>query len=176
MSKLDMVQGERPRNGLPAFLIAQLGAYASAQFATRLEPLGFTPAHAGILRIIAVTPGLSQQELAARLGMYPSRLVAVIDDLEKRSLIERQPSKSDRRLYALHLTKSGKEQFSAIGAIARDHGRDLLDALSDEERLTLTELLERVAKKQGLQEGVHPGYRNDSERTNPKGSRGKGKT
>jgi DNA-binding MarR family transcriptional regulator len=92
MSKLDMVQGERPRNGLPAFLIAQLGAYASAQFAKRLEPLGFTPAHAGILRIIAVTPGLSQQELAARLGMYPSRLVAVIDDLEKRSLIERQPS------------------------------------------------------------------------------------
>jgi DNA-binding MarR family transcriptional regulator len=108
--------------------------------------------------------------------MYPSRLVAVIDDLENRNLIERQPSKSDRRLYALHLTKSGKEQFSAIGAIARDHGRDLLDALSDEERLTLTGLLERVAKKQGLQEGVHPGYRNDSERTNPNGSRGKGKT
>ena len=171
-----MVQGERPRNGLAAFLIAQLGAYASAQFARRLEPLGFTPAHAGIFRIIAATPGLSQQELAAKLGMYPSRLVAVIDDLEKRSLIERQPSKSDRRLYALHLTKSGKEQLSAIGAIARDHGRALLDALSDEERLTLTGLLERVAKKQGLQEGIHPGYRNGSEETNPKGSRGKGKT
>jgi DNA-binding MarR family transcriptional regulator len=96
---------------------------------------------------------LSFRILAARLGMYPSRLVAVIDYLEKRSLIERQPSKSDRRLYALHLTKSGKKQFSAIGAIARDHGRDLLDALPDEEHLTLTELLERIAKKQGLQEG-----------------------
>ena len=176
MSKSDMAQGEHPRNGSAAFLLAQLGAYASARFAKRLEPLGFTPAHAGIFRIIAANPGLSQQELAAKLGMYASRLVAVIDDLEKRGLIERQPSNTDRRLYALHLTKSGKEQLSAIGAIAREHGRDLLDALSDEERSTLTALLERVAKKQGLQEGVHPGYRNLSEGTSPKGSRGQGKT
>ena len=171
-----MVQGERPRTGLAAFLIAQLGAYASAQFARRLEPLGFTPAHAGIFRIIAATPGLSQQELAARLGMYPSRLVAVIDDLEKRGLIERRPSNMDRRLYALHLTKSGREQLSAIGAIAREHGRDLFEGLSDDERSTLTALLERVAKKQGLQEGVHPGYRNISADTSPKSLRGKSKT
>jgi DNA-binding MarR family transcriptional regulator len=107
--------------------------------------------------------------------MYASRLVAVIDELEKRGFIERQPSNTDRRLYALHLTNSGKEQLSAIGVIAREHGRGLLDGLSDEERSTLTALLERVAKKQGLQEGVHPGYRNLSEETSPKGSRGKGK-
>jgi DNA-binding MarR family transcriptional regulator len=173
MSKSHMAQGEHPRNGSAAFLLAQLGAYASSQFAKRLEPLGFTPAHAGIFRIIAAAPGLSQQELAAKLGMYASRLVAVIDDLEKRGLIERQPSNSDRRLYALHLTKSGKEQLAAIGVIAREHGRDLLDGLSDEERSTLTALLERVAKKKGLQEGVHPGYRNIPVDTNPKDVRGK---
>jgi DNA-binding MarR family transcriptional regulator len=108
--------------------------------------------------------------------MYASRLVAVIDDLEERGFIERQPSNTDRRLYALHMTKSGKEQISAIGAIAREHGRDLLDGLSNDERLTLTTLLERVAKNQGLQEGVHPGYRNLSDGTSAKGGRGKGKT
>jgi DNA-binding MarR family transcriptional regulator len=176
MSQCGMAQRERPRNGPAAFLIAQLGAYASTQFAKRLEPLGITPAHAGILRIIAATPGLSQQELAAKLGMYASRLVALIDDLEERGLLERQPSDSDRRLYALHLTKSGEEQLSAIGAVAREHGRDLLDALSDEERSTLTALLERVAAKHGLREGVHPGYRNVSDETSPKAGRGKGKT
>jgi DNA-binding MarR family transcriptional regulator len=110
------------------------------------------------------------------LGMYASRLVAVIDDLETRGLIERQPSNTDRRLYALHLTKSGREQLSAIGAIAREHGRDLFDGLSDEERSTLTALLERVAKKQRLQEGVHPGYRNISADTSPKSLRDKSKT
>src|SRR5216683_493439 len=108
MSKSDMGQGELPRNGAAAFLLAQLGAYASGQFGKRLEPLGFTSAQAGIFRIIVANPGLSQQELAAKLGMYASRLVAIIDDLETRGLIERQPSNSDRRFYALHLTKSGK--------------------------------------------------------------------
>src|ERR1700686_2160615 len=173
MSKSDMGQSQFPRNGAGAFLLAQLGAYASGQFAKRLEPLGFTPAHAGIFRIIAANPGLSQQELAAKLGMYASRLVAVIDDLEKRGLIERQPSNTDRRLYALHLTKSGKDQLSAIGLIAREHARDLLDGLSDEQRLTLTALLELVAKKKGLQEGVHPGYRNIPDDSSPKNVRGK---
>jgi DNA-binding MarR family transcriptional regulator len=170
-----MAQRERPRSGPAAFLIAQLGAYASAQFAKRLEALGFTPAQAGILRIIATTPGLSQQELAAKLGMYASRLVSLIDDLERRGLLERQPSDSDRRLYALHLTKSGEEQFSVIGAVAREHGRYLLDALSDEERLTLMALLERLAKKHGLQEGIHPDYRNMSEGVSSKAIRSKGK-
>jgi hypothetical protein len=68
-----------------------------------------------------------------------------------------------------------KEQLSAIGATAREPGRDLLDGLADEERSTLTALLERVAKKQGLQEGVHPGYRSISVDTSPKNLRGKGK-
>jgi hypothetical protein len=77
---------------------------------------------------------------------------------------------------SLHLTKSGKEQLSAIGAIAREHGRDLLDGLSDEERSTLTALLERVVKKQGLQEGVHPGYRNISADVSPKSLRGESKS
>src|ERR1700737_503952 len=175
MSKSDMGQGEFPRNGAAAFLLAQLGAYASGEFAKRLEPLGFTPAHAGIFRIIAANPGLSQQVLAAKLGMYARRLVSSIDDLEKRGLIERQPSNTDRRLYELHLTKSGREQLSAIGAIAREHGRDLFDGLSDEERSTLTALLERVAKRQGLQEGVHPGYRSISADTSPKNLLGKNK-
>ena len=176
MSQSDMSSGQPSKGGGTAFLLAQIGAYASAQFAKRLEPLGFTPAHAGIFRIIAATPGLSQQDLALKLGMYASRLVAVIDDLEKRGLIERRASNMDRRLYALHLTKSGNEQLSAIGAIAREHGRDLLNGLSDEERSTLTALLERVAKKQGLQEGVHPGYKNMPKDTSPKSFRGKSKT
>jgi hypothetical protein len=48
--------------------------------------------------------------------------------------------------------------------------------LSDEERSTLTALLERVAHNKGLQKGVHPGYRNIPDGTGPKGERVKGKT
>jgi DNA-binding MarR family transcriptional regulator len=86
----------------------------------------------------ALQVGERKQELAAKLGMYASRLVAVVDDLEQRGVIERHPSNTDRRVYALHLAKSRREQLSAIGAIAREHGRDLFDGLSNEDRSTLT--------------------------------------
>jgi DNA-binding MarR family transcriptional regulator len=48
--------------------------------------------------------GISQQMLADLLGMFPSRLVLILDELEQAGLIERRASPTDRRIYALHLT------------------------------------------------------------------------
>ena len=147
--------GERPG---AAFLLAQVGAHAAAQFGARLAELNLLPAHAGIFRILSATPAISQQALATALGTVPSRLVALIDDLEARGLVERRPHESDRRSHALHLTEKGKSTLGAIGRIAREHRQDLLVALSDEEQRHLTVLLQRVAEQQGLLKGVHPGY------------------
>src|ERR1700761_4457901 len=91
----------------PAFLLAQVGAYAATQFAERLAALQLGPPDAGILRLLRMAAGISQQELSARLGFHPSRLVAMLDNLEKRKLVERRPNPEDRRLYSLHLTKDG---------------------------------------------------------------------
>jgi DNA-binding MarR family transcriptional regulator len=70
-----------------AFLLAQVGAHAASRFALRLRELELAPAHAGILRVIAAGSGISQQVLASRLGMVPSRLVALIDELEALGLV-----------------------------------------------------------------------------------------
>src|SRR5277367_6862175 len=95
--------------GRPAFLLAQLGAHAASQFAERLGVLELTPPDTGILRLLRVAAGLSQQELAAKLQIHPSRLVAILDNLEKRGLVERRANPDDRRLYSLYLTKDGGE-------------------------------------------------------------------
>src|SRR6202030_263569 len=95
--------------GRPAFLLAQLGAHAASQFAERLGVFELTPADAGILRLLRITAGLSQQELAAKLKIHPSRLVAILDNLEKRGFAERRANPDDRRLYSLHLTQAGGE-------------------------------------------------------------------
>ena len=71
----------------PAFLLAQLGAHAAAQFAERLGVLELTPADAGILRLLCVEAGPSQQELATRLQIHPSRLVAILDNLDRKSVV-----------------------------------------------------------------------------------------
>lgn len=147
-----------PNRSSAAFLLAQVGAHAASRFAARLQDLKLAPPHAGILRILAATPGLTQQALAAALNMVPSRLVELLDDLESRGITERREDPDDRRRYALHLTDKGRTTLDDIGKISREHQKALLASLSQEEQEQLTVLLQRIADEQGLSRGVHPGY------------------
>jgi DNA-binding MarR family transcriptional regulator len=148
----------RGREAAPAFLLAQVGAHAAAMFAERLSPLSLTPAHVGSLRMIAAAAGCSQQEVAERLGMFPSRLVALVDQLQDRGLVERLEHPRDRRIYLLRLTAAGAELLRSVGAVAREHQDALLSALNVDERRALADLLLRVADQQKLKRGVHPGF------------------
>ncbi len=150
--------GVDPAVGL-AFLLSQVGAHAAARFAERLEPLGLKPPHAGILVVLQQADGLSQQALGAKLGAFPSRLVALLDELEGRGLVERRDSPTDRRSYALYLTEAGREALDQIGRVAREHQEALCAALDPSERARLAGLLTRIAAQQGLAPGVHPGFR-----------------
>lgn len=141
-----------------AFLLAQVGARAAALFATRLQELDLVPAHAGTLRAIAGNAGISQQSLAALLGMVPSRLVSLLDELEKRGLVERRDHPDDRRVYAIHLTDKGARAMADIGRLARAHDDAVCAPLSEKEREVLWSLLSRIADEHHLAPGVHPGF------------------
>jgi len=142
-----------------AFLLAQVGAHAADQFGERLKRLQVSRPHAGILRMIGLSPGLSQQELGRRLRTLPSRLVVLLDELQGKRFIERRPDPGDRRAYALHLTPAGQTTLEEVGRIAREHDAAICAALSEEEKQQLGFLLSRIAEEQGLVPGVHPGYR-----------------
>jgi DNA-binding MarR family transcriptional regulator len=142
-----------------AFLLSQVGAHSAQEFARLLRPLQLTPADAGILRLLRQAEGLSQQNLAKALHMHPSRLVAVIDALESRDLVVREPNATDRRLYSLKLTSKGHETLRTIGELAREHNALICAGLTAAECAQLESLLQKVAEKQGLAPGIHPGYR-----------------
>ena len=129
------------------------------RFAERLAALDLLPQHAGLLRILARSGGMSQQELAAALRMHASRLVAVVDALEQRGLVERKTSATDRRVYALHLTVQGRAMLGRVGEISLAHDEAMCQGLSQAERGQLLDLLQRIADREGLAPGVHPGYR-----------------
>src|ERR1700759_403769 len=101
-----------------AFLAAQLGAYAAERFGERAAALGFTRPQAGLLRLISREPGQSQQAVARVLGTPPSRLVALVDDLEERGLVERRRNPGDRRNYELHLTAAGHQAMTDLARVA----------------------------------------------------------
>ena len=142
-----------------AFLLAQLGAHGARRFGERIKAINLTPPHAGILRMIASMPECSQKGLAGRLGILPSRMVILIDELGAKGLVKRLRSTKDRRNYALELTKSGEKVLQQLSHLAAEHDADLCMALNVEEKSTLAKLCRKIAAQQGLTPGVHPGYR-----------------
>jgi DNA-binding MarR family transcriptional regulator len=142
-----------------AFLLAQIGAHASARFGARMASLDLSSPHAGILWNLANSPGMTQRELAELLGAFPSRLVLLLDELEKKGLLKRRTRSKDRRSYALALTREGKAKLDRVRRIAEEHQEELCAGLSDAERAELRKLLVRIANQQQLRPGVHPGYR-----------------
>jgi DNA-binding MarR family transcriptional regulator len=157
-----MDRGATKRGGGPcgaAFLLAQLGAHAAGRFGERLATINLSPPDAGLLRKIGSDPGISQQALAEHLGVLPSRMVALVDRLEEKRLVQRVNSPDDRRTYALHLTAHGQRVLGDVAQIAIEHGEELCSALNEAERAKLVELCARIVRQQGLTPGVHPGYR-----------------
>jgi DNA-binding MarR family transcriptional regulator len=150
--------GKAPPVGV-AFLLSQVGAHAALGFTERLRQFGLKPYDAGILRMVGSNPGLTQQALSAILGLFPSRLVILLDGLGRRKLIDRRNSPSDRRVYQLHLTRSGREALSKIGTVTAELEEDLFGALSKSETKVLRNLLVRIISQQKVTSGAHPAYR-----------------
>jgi DNA-binding MarR family transcriptional regulator len=147
----------RPRG--VAFLLSQVGAHAAQRFAEVVAKLGVTPADVGLLRMIAAQPGRSQRSLAEEMGVVPSRVVVLIDALERRGLVERRREAQDRRNHALHLTAAGTEIMAAVRRLRPAHEEAMTAGLDAAQRVQLAELLGIIADQQGLAPGVHPGFR-----------------
>ena len=142
-----------------AFLLSQVGAHAASSFEERLTVMELKPHHAGLLRMLGSNPGLSQQELCDVFGIFPSRLVVLLDQLEARRLIERRDNSSDRRGHRVYLTKGGRKTLEDIGRLTLELETDLCAALADRERATLARMLGRIVAQQNIMPAVHPAYR-----------------
>jgi len=148
-------QDEGPADD-PALLLVQLGAHAAARFAERLSALGLEPRHAGVLRSLAALEGRSQQHIGDVLRIAPSRMVALVDDLDRRGLVERRRNDADRRAYALHLTTDGRRLLDQLRQLAADHATEMFAGLTPDQRDQLTSLLRLVAASHGIAAGSLP--------------------
>lgn len=95
--------------------------------------------------------GITQSELASRLGLDTSTLVRLIDLLEARGLIERRIDPGDRRARLIDLTLSGRQEVARIRACILPLEADFLSDLGPSQVDTLLQALENVANR--LREG-----------------------
>ena len=85
-------------------------------------------------------------------------MVAFVDALETRGLIERRPDPDDRRVRALYLTDDERKLLASAFTLASELERDLCAQLSDAERERLLDALQRVGAQLGLAPGTHAAH------------------
>ncbi|HET6795071.1 MAG TPA: MarR family winged helix-turn-helix transcriptional regulator [Acidimicrobiales bacterium] len=141
------------------FLLSQLGAANARWFHEVLVPAGLGPRQFAILRFVAGAEGQSQNALGESLQIAPSRMVALIDELEEGGLVERRHNPHDRRAKALYVTDKGRRTLSRAMKIGMAHEADICRPLHEGERELLIDMLQRIAAAQGLTAGVHPELR-----------------
>jgi DNA-binding MarR family transcriptional regulator len=131
------------------FLLSRMGTIAQKRFSARLEAVDLTPRMWGALNILEADAPITQHGLCKRTGMDPSSMVATIDDLERRGLVERRAHPSDRRAYALHVTDAGREILAAGREVVQAVQDELLAPLDEAEREQLRGLLLRLVTAAG---------------------------
>src|SRR4029077_16923326 len=136
-------------------MLSSLGYAISRGFHEVLRPLELEPGEFALLRAVSASEGEAQNALAERLHISPSWMVAIVDELEKRGLLERRPHARDRRVRNLHLTAAGKKLLKRAEKQAEQFDRQVAAQFDEAELRQLLDLLDRVAEGLELQPGAH---------------------
>ena len=140
----EATDGSRSSAEVPAYLgyllkHAQLN-YAGLASAAQ-APYGIDGRELAVLSALAGRELLSQQEVARRLGIDRTTMVALIDGLERKSLVERHPHPDDRRKNVVELTAAGRETLAAASRATIDAERRFLEPLGEEGAQRFTDAL-----------------------------------
>jgi DNA-binding MarR family transcriptional regulator len=126
------------------FLLAKLHAAGSVLNNAALAEFGLKERSYSVLALACGNLGPTQRELAEFLSLDPSQIVALIDELEQRGLVERKPGPSDRRQKLVSATKAGRTLHTAAQKAARAAEAQQLAMLTREEVASLRSILRKA--------------------------------
>jgi MarR family transcriptional regulator, lower aerobic nicotinate degradation pathway regulator len=133
-------------------LLVKLGRAAERWFTEALKPTGLTPRHMGVLSEVDARP-TSQQALIESIGVDPSQLVGLLNDLEADGLIVRRRDPEDRRRHIVELSKEGRSKLGAAKQAASKVEDRLFTGLDAAQREQLHGLLAQAADSSGVLQG-----------------------
>ncbi|GAA0615608.1 MarR family winged helix-turn-helix transcriptional regulator [Streptomyces crystallinus] len=124
-------------------------------FTTAAAEAGLTASQAKALTVLRRGPA-AMRSLATTLHCDASNVTGIVDRLESRGLVRREPSPTDRRVKNVLLTEEGVRAVETVRAGM--HGtHSALDALAGADRGALHELLRRLFTGPGARSGRGPG-------------------
>lgn len=126
------------------YLLARVGAESRRMWARMLAEHELTPHHYGILMVLDQIGAAPQQHLSRAVGVDPRNAVPLIDLLQQRNLVERQPDPTDRRRHAVALTPAGRAALDDLRRAGEQVEQQLLDCLTPAERAGLHRTLRKL--------------------------------
>jgi DNA-binding MarR family transcriptional regulator len=107
--------------------------------------MDITTAEFSVMLLARDNAGLSQGALSETLGVEHSRMVVLIDDLERRGLVTRIASTLDRRLRAIYLTPAGRKLLGQLNRRVIAYDRHMVKRLRGDDKDTLMRMLRKLA-------------------------------
>lgn len=102
-----------------------------------LAPHGIDGRELAVLLVLASTEPPSQQQAAQRLGVDRTTMVALLDALQDKGIVERRPHDHDRRKNVVALTDHGRATLDKAVLAGDDAERRFLGPLSEPEAAQL---------------------------------------
>lgn len=127
-----------------AFLFKHAQLHLTELVAPPLEPLGIDGRELAVLSLLADEDALSQQGAAQRLAIDRTTMVALIDELESKDLVERRPHPADRRKNVVAVTREGQAVLRKGTRAVEAAERRFLAPLGDTRSRQLVDALYRL--------------------------------
>jgi len=113
-------------------------------FMQRMSPYDLRPVDFSVLSLVTHNAGITSRQLCSALGILPPNLVGMVNALEKRGLVERQPHPHDGRAVGLHLTAAGHKLMREAEKTAAQLESEAAGKLTAAEVKTLIRLLKKI--------------------------------
>ena len=145
--------GELQEGGIHEVLgyqLAQASIVTTEAFVRTVgKPLDLRPVEFTILQLVRDNAPVTATKLAKSLAVTTPGITIWLDRLERRGLLVRERSDTDRRTQNLGLTSQGTTLVASALAQLLRADRELLKDLSEGERRMLLELLQKFARTRG---------------------------
>lgn len=133
----------------PGLALAFAGQIAGRRVQDALRAHGIKNNHAHVLMVLADQGATGQQALVQLLGVDPSVLVAMLNDLENAGLAERRRDPVDRRRHIVEISPRGTQLVTDVYASIASVEAELFAALDANEIDVLHEMLNRIKATAG---------------------------
>jgi DNA-binding MarR family transcriptional regulator len=125
-------------------LFFRLWRASHTRTAEALSSIGLTPALFALLNVLGAREGTIQQQLSSDMGIDPSAMVKLINELEDAGLAERRRRPHDRRAWEVAITATGRHTLERARRLVMQVEDDVLGGLTAADRRQLLSLLRRA--------------------------------